>query len=268
MWGLSCSTRDLLHVMWLLLLWLMDSLAVTFGLSCRVVCRIFVPQPGIDPMSPCFARWIFFFARWIFIYHFLLLIIGGVVPYAVYSPPCFAVNGTLQGKNTGVGCHSLLQGIFSTKRLNLGLWHCGQILYGLSHQGSPARWNFNHWTTREVLKGTLKWKKKGGGESQMLKIKLWIPQWLADSKVQHITLENDRLFYGNVLWLWIITTKVKVCVFIKIFGDFPGGPAVKTLGFHCRGMVSIPGHGTKIPPCCMVWTKIDIHNLQKIRTNH
>ena len=41
------------------------------------------------------------------------------------------------GKNTGVGCHCLLQGIFLTQGLNLGLLHCGQILYGLSHQGSP-----------------------------------------------------------------------------------------------------------------------------------
>ena len=39
------------------------------------------------------------------------------------------------GKNTGVGCHCLLQGIFQTQRLNLGLLHCSQILYCLSHQG-------------------------------------------------------------------------------------------------------------------------------------
>ena len=41
------------------------------------------------------------------------------------------------GKNTWVGCHSLLQGIFLTQGLNLGLLHCGQILYGLSQQESP-----------------------------------------------------------------------------------------------------------------------------------
>ena len=40
------------------------------------------------------------------------------------------------GKNTGVGCHSLLQGIFLTQGLNLGRLHCRQILYQLSHQGS------------------------------------------------------------------------------------------------------------------------------------
>ena len=38
------------------------------------------------------------------------------------------------GKNTGMGCHFPLQGIFPTQGLNLGLWHCRQTLYRLSHQ--------------------------------------------------------------------------------------------------------------------------------------
>ena len=41
------------------------------------------------------------------------------------------------GKDTGVGSHSLLQGIFLIQRWNLGLLHCRQILHHLSHQGSP-----------------------------------------------------------------------------------------------------------------------------------
>ena len=41
------------------------------------------------------------------------------------------------GKNTGVGCHALLQGIFPTQGSNSGLPCCRQILYRLSHQGSP-----------------------------------------------------------------------------------------------------------------------------------
>ena len=41
------------------------------------------------------------------------------------------------GKNTGVGSHSLLQGIFPTQGLNPGLLRCRQILYQLSYQGSP-----------------------------------------------------------------------------------------------------------------------------------
>ena len=41
------------------------------------------------------------------------------------------------GKNTGVGSHSLLQGVFPTQGLNSGLLYCRQTLYHLSHQGSP-----------------------------------------------------------------------------------------------------------------------------------
>ena len=42
------------------------------------------------------------------------------------------------GKNTGVGCYFLLQGIFLTQESNPRLRHCGQTLYPLSHQGSLA----------------------------------------------------------------------------------------------------------------------------------
>ena len=43
------------------------------------------------------------------------------------------------GKNTGVYSHSFLQGIFPTQGLNLGLLHCGKILYHMRHQGIPWR---------------------------------------------------------------------------------------------------------------------------------
>ena len=42
-------------------------------------------------------------------------------------------------KDTGVSCHSLLQGIFLTQGSNPGLLPCRQVLYCLSHQGSPFR---------------------------------------------------------------------------------------------------------------------------------
>ena len=41
------------------------------------------------------------------------------------------------GKNIGVGCCFLLQVIFPTQGSNPGLPHCRQILYHLSHRGSP-----------------------------------------------------------------------------------------------------------------------------------
>ena len=48
-----------------------------------------------------------------------------------------SVHGDSPGKNTEVGCHALLQGIFPTQGSNPGLPHCRWILYHLSHQGSP-----------------------------------------------------------------------------------------------------------------------------------
>ena len=44
----------------------------------------------------------------------------------------------IPGQNTGMGSLSLLQGIFPIQGWNPGLLHCRQILYQLSHQGSPA----------------------------------------------------------------------------------------------------------------------------------
>ena len=42
------------------------------------------------------------------------------------------------GNNTGVGCHFLRKGTFLTQGSNPALLHCRQILYHLSHQGSPS----------------------------------------------------------------------------------------------------------------------------------
>ena len=53
------------------------------------------------------------------------------------SPPGSSVHGDSPDKNTGVDCHALFQGIFPTQGSNPGLPHCRQILYQLSHQGSP-----------------------------------------------------------------------------------------------------------------------------------
>ena len=52
-------------------------------------------------------------------------------PHGLYSP------WNSPGRNTGVGSFTLFQGIYPTQGLNPGLSHCRQILYWLSHQGSP-----------------------------------------------------------------------------------------------------------------------------------
>ena len=50
-----------------------------------------------------------------------------------------------------MGCHFLLQRIFPAYRLNLGLLHCRQTLYHLSHQGSTI-------FSRFYVKVTIFWK--------------------------------------------------------------------------------------------------------------
>ena len=49
------------------------------------------------------------------------------------SLPGSSVHGDSPGKNTRVGCHSFLQGIYPTQESNPGLPHCRQIHYHLSH---------------------------------------------------------------------------------------------------------------------------------------
>ena len=50
------------------------------------------------------------------------------------SPPGSSGLWSSPGKNTGVCSHSVLQGIFLTEGLNLGLPHCRQNLFRVSHQ--------------------------------------------------------------------------------------------------------------------------------------
>ena len=68
-----------------------------------------------------------------------------------YSLPDSSVHGDSPGKNTRLGSHSLLQGIFLMQGLNLGLLNHRQILYHLSHQGNPLK-------LMKILKEPFTWK--------------------------------------------------------------------------------------------------------------
>ena len=78
----------------------------------------------------------------------LNLMLKSWLQYLSESERCLVVSDSLwscglynpwnsPGQNTGMGSLSLLQGIFLTQGLNPGLLYCRQILYHLSHQGSP-----------------------------------------------------------------------------------------------------------------------------------
>ena len=61
--------------------------------------------------------------------------------HGLYSLPVSSFHRIFSVKNTGAGCHFLLQGIFLTQGSNpclLPLLHCRRIVLLLSLQGSPA----------------------------------------------------------------------------------------------------------------------------------
>ena len=71
------------------------------------------------------------------------------------------------GKSTGVGCLFLLQRIFLTQRSNMGLPHCQQTLYRLSHQGNP----FPFFKLSHKTKVKKKWIHK------IAKLHSYSPKW-------------------------------------------------------------------------------------------
>ena len=94
------------------------------------------------------------------------------------SPPGSSVHGDSPGKNTGVGCHALLQGIFPTQRLNPGLPHCRQIhthththihIYGLPQWLSGKETTCNAVDAGDIMSSVPGWgRSPGGGHSNRL----------------------------------------------------------------------------------------------------
>ena len=66
------------------------------------------------------------------------VLVTQLCPTLCDSTDCSFCPWDFTGKNTGVGCHFLLQGIFPTQGLNPSLPHCRWIAYHLSHCGKPS----------------------------------------------------------------------------------------------------------------------------------
>ena len=81
------------------------------------------------------------------------------------------------GKNTGVGSHSLLQEIFPTQGSNLGLLHCRQIPYPLSHQD----W---HHIPKEPVEVTPTWALGNRQRELCLNCGPWISLYASSSSSQ------------------------------------------------------------------------------------
>ena len=88
-------------------------------------------------VSQSFAMIVFSCMGWVLIYS--LCVSHSVMSYSAttwaVSCPRLLYPWNSPGKNTGVGCHFLLQGILLIQGQNPGLLHCRQILYLLIHLG-------------------------------------------------------------------------------------------------------------------------------------
>ena len=67
------------------------------------------------------------------------------------SPPGSFVHGDSPGKNTGVVCHALSQGIFPTQGSSPGLPHYRWILYHLRHQEAQE---YQSWVAYHFSRGS------------------------------------------------------------------------------------------------------------------
>ena len=120
-----------------------------------------LPDPGIEPaslLSPALTGWFFTTsATWEALKGIcaVLCLVAQSCPTLCdpvdCSPPGSSVLGDSPGKNTGVGCHALLQGIFPTQGSYPGLLHCRRILYCLCHQGRPR---ILEWVVYSFSRGT------------------------------------------------------------------------------------------------------------------
>ena len=106
--------------------------------------------------------------------------------YRVYIGARLLCPWNSPGKNTGVGCHDLLQGIFPTHGSNPGLVHCRQILYYLSHQGSPKPTNkenataFKHRSFPECMLFKLSAIKERGLTWERNPVHIWLQRFSSE----------------------------------------------------------------------------------------
>ena len=185
------------------------------------------------------------------------------------SPPGSSVHGDSPGKNTAVGCHALLQGIFPTQGLNPGLPHCRQILYHLSHQGSPlaiiAAAAAKQLQSRPTLcdpmtaahqaPPSLGFSRQEHCSGLPLAVnkpsRLVFP--LYSNSIGRVSGKNNSPHFSENYTTMVYFQNDKK----QLERDFPGSPVAKTQFFQCRepgfdpwSGALIPYATTKDPACC------------------
>ena len=102
--------------------------------------RLFVPLNFCtDVLSMFLGWWVGLFGRWLLV--FLLSCFSLIQLFATrWTVACQTpLPRGFPGKNSGAGCHILLQGIFPTQGSNTHLLHCKAYSLLLSHRDSPSK---------------------------------------------------------------------------------------------------------------------------------
>ena len=115
------------------------------------------------------------------------LVSDSLRPQGLYSP------WNSPGQNTGVGSLSLFQGIFPTQGSNSGLPHCKQILYQLSHQGSPR---ILEWVGYPFSRGS-SWPRNRTGVSCIA------GGFFTSWAIREASLFNQPITFGDSFQFWL-----------------------------------------------------------------
>ena len=158
-------------------------------------------------------------------------------PYGPY-PSSLLCPWNFPGENTGVGCHSHLQGIFPTQGSNLGLPHYRQILNYLSYEGSMisgksikiclilTHWAISYWLISEQA-GTIRLKRSISRSSGIFGCE---GQQLGSGRVERtqlghwpslLNLSWGALHIGDMSWSWgsrrtsLCSTAQMICIILR-----------------------------------------------------
>ena len=143
-------------------------------------------------------------------------------------------------KNTGVGCHFLLLGIFLTQGLNLGLLYCRRILF----TEPPCMLRcFSHVQLCDPMDCSLP------GSSVHGILQAGILEWVAVPSSRDLLYPGTKpasltfLVLAGSFFTTNTTWEAYLCEYLYLYQGFPGGPGSKESACNAGDPVLISGSG-------------------------
>ena len=151
------------------------------------------------------------------------------------------------GQNTGEGSLSLLQGTFPTQGSNPGLPHCRQILYQLSHKGSPR---ILEWVVYPFSSGSSQSRNQTGASCVAGRfytnwaIRKWMNESLYNKELVRTMYAVQKVMRTCRRWLKIFNLSFFLTLFLHKINLFS---SVQWLSVSDSLRPHEPQHAT--PPC-------------------